>query len=97
MKDLLKSRKMYHEGIDATKMRVKVSLLKTAEVKEDEHAFVSSRAGWQIGFAFTNKNDALKLVAVAVANDFNVVQGPSLDINRKYYEVSINLDELYNS
>ena len=93
--DILKPTKMLEESIDATKMRVKVSILKVAKVVEDERVFKSVRAGWQIAFYLKNKTDALKVIGVAVANDFES-GGPTKQFGINIYEVYVNLNEKYS-
>jgi hypothetical protein len=92
--NLLNPTKVLEESIDAAKMRVHVAILKAADVKEDEAAFKSARAGWQIGFYLKSRQDALKVISVAVANDFEC--GSAIKDNSSgVWETYVNLDERY--
>ena len=91
--NILNPTKVFEESIDAAKMRVHQAILKAAEVVEDENAFKSARAGWQIGFYLKSRQDALKVISVAVANDFEC--GSATKDTSGVWETYINLDEKY--
>jgi len=95
MKSILKPTEVLDDAIDAAKMRVKVAILKAAEVVEHETAFQSARAGWQLGFYLKSRKDTLKVIAVAAANDFETgmaTKAYSGDI----WETYVNLDKQYS-
>ena len=93
--NILKPSEVLEDSIDTAKIRVKVAILKSANVIEDESAFQSARAGWQIGFYLKSRADALKVASVAVANDFesgSVTKAAS----ERFWEVYVNLDKQHS-
>ena len=93
--DLLNPTKVLEDSIDAAKMRVRVAILKAADVEEDENAFKSARAGWQIGFYLKSRTDALKVASVAVANDFES-GSITKEASGRVWELYVNLDKQHN-
>ena len=90
--NLLNPTQVLEDSVDSAKMRVRVAILKTADVVEDENVFKSARAGWQIGFYLKSRKDALKVASVAVANDFesgSITKEASGDV----WEIYVNLDK----
>ena len=71
MENILLPTETLEKGIDKTKMKVKATILKVAGVEENPKAFNSDRAGFQVGFNLKTRQDALKVLAVATANDMD--------------------------
>ena len=92
--NILNPTKVLEESIDAAKMRVHQAILKAAKVVEDENVFKSARAGWQIGFYLKSRQDGLKILSVAVANDMDC-GGLSKDSGSDVWQVYVNIETTY--
>ena len=95
MKSILKPTEVFDSAIWSAKQKVKNAILKVAGVVEDERAFKSARAGFQIGIYLKSRQDALKVLAVAVANNMDC-GGPSKAFSGDHYEVYVNINTPYN-
>lgn len=89
MENILLPTEVLDNGIIVLKQKVKEAILEVAGVEEDEKAFKTSRHEFQIGFYLKNRKDALRVLAVATANDMDC-GGLHKEPHGQYYEVFVN-------